>query len=399
MKIAFIAPFYGPNAAGGAESECRNTAQCLAAAGVDVSVLTTCLLDLQHDWNVNVHKAGVSRDGLITVHRFRVEPTDLFVFGDLNRRLIAGATLSDEEELTFAALHITSYDMLRFLEKHGSEYDWLLFIPYPFGTTLFGLPLCAERAVLIPCLHDEGYARMRMVRRLFEAARLVLFHSEPERALAERLYGPMGARGIVVGEGVTLDFPADAAAFRSAYGIAEPFVLYAGRKDPTKNTDLLVRVFAQYTRTHANDLKLVLIGPGHVSIPEDVASRIVDLGFVPEHDKRNAYAAALALCQPSLNESFSIVMMEAWACGTPCIVHESCEVTRHHVIASGGGLYFRDADDFAGVVDYLLENPETARALGKAGQRYARENFSWPIITARYMELLSSSRSNAPERL
>jgi glycosyltransferase involved in cell wall biosynthesis len=391
VKIAFIAPFYGPMAAGGAEAECRHTAHHLAGDGLTVHVLTTCLLDLQYDWNVNVHRAGVSRDGPITVHRFRVEPAHLSAFARLNQRLIAGDTLTEEEEETFAALHITSFDLLRYLHRHAAEYDRLLFIPYLFGTTLHGLPLCRDRAVLIPCLHDEGYARMRIVRRVFEAASQIIYHTKAERDLALRLYGSAAPKGTVLGEGVTMDFPSDPAQFRSKFRVTGPFVLCVGRKDPTKNTHLLVDYFSKYARTHANDLKLVFIGPGRVSIPADLADRIVDLGYVSENDKRNAYSAALALCQPSRHESFSIVMMEAWACGTPCLVNEACEVTRAHVRESGGGLYFRDARDFEQIVNYLLENPAAARALGAAGKNYARTNFSWPIITARYRHLLSQS--------
>lgn len=183
MKIAFVAPFYGANAAGGAESECRQTAIHLARAGLEVEILTSCLLDLQHDWNVNVHEAGLSYDGPVTVRRFYVEPTDLTLFSELNGRLIRGESLTEAEEQLFAACHITSCDLLRYLSQHAGNYHALLFIPYPFGTTLFGLPLCSERAVLIPCLHDEGYARMRIVGRVFDAARRLIFHTQAEKIL------------------------------------------------------------------------------------------------------------------------------------------------------------------------------------------------------------------------
>ena len=388
MRISFVAPFYGPVAAGGAEAECRQTAHRLARVGVQVDVLTTCLLDLQHDWNINVHAAGVSMDGPVRVHRFRVEPSDLSPFGELNRRLLAREILTPLEEEMFAALHITSFDLLRYLANHAAAYHRILFIPYLFGTTLYGLPLCGDRAVLIPCLHDEGYARMSLVRRVFEVARHIVFHTRAEQSLARRLFGAAAEKGVVLGEGVDADFPSDPSAFRTKYRIVEPFILYAGRKDSTKNTDRLVAYFSQYARAHANHLKLVFIGPGHVAIPSDVAHRIVDLGYVPESDKRNAYAAALALCQPSLNESFSLVMMEAWACGTPCLVSEACEVTREHVKACGGGLYFRDYADFEGILDYFLAHASETKAMGDAGKQYVRQNFSWPHITERYLELL-----------
>ena len=54
-----------------------------------------------------------------------------------------------------------------------------------------------------------------------------------------------------------------------------------------------------------------------------------DLGFVDIQDKYDITAAATLLCQPSKNESFSIVIMESSLCGRPVLVHEACEVTKH----------------------------------------------------------------------
>jgi glycosyltransferase involved in cell wall biosynthesis len=111
------------------------------------------------------------------------------------------------------------------------------------------------------------------------------------------------------------------------YGI-EPFLLYVGRKEAGKNVPLLIDYFAQYKRQYGGELCLVLVGKGAVEIPPDRRHNILDLGFLSEQDKLDAYAAALALCQPSCNESFSIVMMEAWVAGTPTLVHANCAVTR-----------------------------------------------------------------------
>ena len=39
--LAFVAPWYGPDIPGGAEAECRATAQALRNRGVPVEILTT----------------------------------------------------------------------------------------------------------------------------------------------------------------------------------------------------------------------------------------------------------------------------------------------------------------------------------------------------------------------
>jgi glycosyltransferase involved in cell wall biosynthesis len=384
LRVAFVAPFYGTEASGGAESECRQTALHLAASGVEVEVLTTCLLDLQHDWNVNVHPEGTTRDEGVTVRRFRAEPFDPLVFGPLNRHLIAGETLSPDDERAFAAMHINSFPLYRHLAAARERYDRVFFIPYLFGTTFHGTMLCGDRGVLIPCLHDEGYARMGIVREMFERVGGIVFHTVAERELARRLYGEAAAKGVVLGEGVEMEFPSDGDRFRRTHGIDGPFLLYAGRKDPTKNVDALIRWFAAYDRRSPGRLKLVMIGPGSLPLPAGAAGSILDLGFVSLQEKRDACSAALGLCQPSVNESFSIVMMEAWSRGIPCLVHEECAVTREHVVTSGGGLYFRDEGDFGALLDYLLANPEMALRMGRAGREYAVGRFSWETVIRRY---------------
>jgi glycosyltransferase involved in cell wall biosynthesis len=385
VRVAFVAPFYGARAAGGAEAECRQTAIRLAAAGIEVDVLTTCLLDLHHDWNVNYHRQGAATEDGVRVHRFFAQVADLRPFARLNARLLAGETLTAADERQFMALHVNSPALYRHLAAAHRDYDWIVFIPYPYGTTCHGSRLCPEQTVLIPCLHDEPYARLAPVRELFRRAARLVFHTRAEQALAGRLYGPLPGRSLLVGEGVATGFPADGARFCRRYNMARPFVLYAGRKDASKNVPALVRWFHAYARRHrGGDLRLVLIGPESVPLP--AGNEILDLGFLPEQDKRDAYAAATVFCQLSLNESFSIVMMEAWACGTPCLVHGDCAVTREHVVESGGGLYCRDGAEFAGCLDHLLARPDLARRMGEWGRRYVQERFGWDAVIRRYRE-------------
>ena len=41
-------------------------------------------------------------------------------------------------------------------------------------------------------------------------------------------------------------------------------------------------------------------------------------------------------------ESFSIVIMESWLCGTPILVNAHCPVTVEHCQNSQGGLFFKE---------------------------------------------------------
>ncbi len=129
-----------------------------------------------------------------------------------------------------------------------------------------------------------------------------------------------------------------------------------------------------------------MIGRG--AIDESIArSDVVDLEFVNAQDKYDAYAAATVLCQPSINESFSLVLMEAWICGTPVLVNEACVVAREHVRDSNGGLYFKDYPEFEACLDLFLDNRKARDSMAENGHTYVIKNFNWDAIAESYMQL------------
>ncbi len=70
--------------------------------------------------------------------------------------------------------------LFEYLLREGRGYDAIVFSPYLFWTTSVCAPLVAERAVVIPCLHDETYARLDVLRPVLADPALVWFLSGPE---------------------------------------------------------------------------------------------------------------------------------------------------------------------------------------------------------------------------
>ncbi|MBI4011867.1 MAG: glycosyltransferase family 4 protein [Candidatus Rokubacteria bacterium] len=385
--LAFVIPWYGAGIAGGAEAECRATARALAARGLPVEILTTCARDHATRW-ANYYPTGRDEVDGLPVRRFKVRPRDPAHYRHYDWRLRRGGTLSPVEEQDFVRDSIHSDDLYAYLAAERSRY-WYAFIPYCFGTSWEGVLAAPDRALLIPCLHDEPYAYLGATVRALRAARAVCFHVPAERRLAERLAGGDPGSFVLVGEGVDTGGTGDAARFRENYRIAEPFLLYAGRKAREKNVPLLVDYFARYRFAHRDSpLKLVLIGSGDTRIPEPLWRDVLDLGFVSAQDKLDAYAACLALCQPSLLESFSIVIMEAWLCGAPALVHAGCAVTRDHCLAGNGGLFFGEYFEFVEAVELLLADAGLRRRLGENGRAYVLTNFTWDRVTDNYLRVL-----------
>ena len=390
-KIGFVIPWYGEKIGGGAEAETRGVVHHLKDAGVAVEVLTTCVECFQSDWNRDFHDPGLTEEAGIPVRRFRVRKRNAQAFDEVNLKLMNNIRLNREEEETFCREMVNSPDLYDYIREHGDEYGLFLFIPYMFGTTYYGCQVYPEKSVLIPCLHDESYAYMECFRDAFSRVAGMVFNAEPERRLAERLYGVKGENFVTFGIGMETDWKADPERFRKKYGIRDPFILYAGRKDAGKRVDQLVLAFTEYKKRNPGKLKLVLIGGGDIRIPD--TGEILDLGFVEIQDKYDAYGAAELFCNPSEMESFSLVIMESWLAGRPVIVNGKCAVTKDFVLQAQGGLYFDNYDEFEGTVRWILEHPAQARQMGENGREYVLRTFDWSVITGKYMELFERFNS------
>ena len=389
MKIAFVIPWYG-DIPGGAESECKNTAENLSRNGIEVEIITTCVKEFNSDWNSNYYKEGVSELNGVVIRRFKVRQRNTELFDRINSKLMKNKKVSPQEERIFVEEMINSDDLYQYIENHGSDYDYFLFIPYMFGTTYYGSLIHPEKSFLIPCLHDESYAYMDIFKNMFQNVAGIIFNAESEATLANQLFNLKG-RQMVLGLGMDTIISFDARRFREKYGIYNDFILYAGRREPGKNTPLLVDFFCKYKEYNQNELKLVLIGSGDVSIPDKFKNDIIDLGFVSKHDKYDSFAAASLLCQPSINESFSIVIMESWLCLTPVLVHSKCAVTKDHCIKGNSGLYFENFEEFEGCINFYLNNSQLREKMAINGKRYVEENFNWDRIIEKYVRFLEKA--------
>lgn len=381
--IAFVVPRYGIQSAGGAEALAQRVAERLAAAGNRVAVLTTCARD--HFTWANYFPPGREEIHGVTVHRFPVDARGIDnQFVSIQARIARGMPVSRSEEEQWIRGSVHSRPLYDFIAGHRAEFQAFVLIPYLFGTTWAGSAVAPEQSLIIPCLHDEPYARLGIFRQMFARFRGAIFNSLPERELAARLYGLEPGRCAIGGMGFEPRPAYRPERFRKKYRIGRPFIMYAGRREEGKNTPLLIEYFRTFKKQNRNDLALLLLGTGEVSIPNECSRDIVDLGYVPEDLKHDAYAASIALCQPSVNESLSIVLMEAWLAGAAALVHEQCAVTSWHCRQSNGGLLFRDYYAFEECLLYLMEHGDLRDRLAAGGRAYVRREYSWDTVLNRY---------------
>jgi glycosyltransferase involved in cell wall biosynthesis len=383
VKVAYVTVRYGEAVVGGAEQACRQLAEHLAADGVEVSVHTTCALDAT-TW-ADVLPPGRTTEGGVVVHRHRSQRGRHVRFEDASGPVLAAPASQPparQEE---------------WLERQGpvcpaaiesalaANADLVVATPYLYWPTVEA----ARRArrgsfVLHPAAHDEPPVHLPVFAGVFEAAAGLAFYTDAERRLVERLFPCLTARPqAVVGVGVDLRPGADQGVFRAASRLGDrPYLLCLGRVDEGKGTAVLARFFAAYKRRRPGPLALVFAGP--VVHRPPAHPDVFTTGALTGAEKWSALAGAVALVTPSVNESFGIVALEAWAAGRPVLVNARCTPTAELARRSGGGLAFAGYAGFEAAVDRLASDARAARALGSAGRSYVERAFAWPSVTARY---------------
>ena len=379
--IAFVPPRFGDDVVGGAEAVIAEAARGLAARGHRVEVLTTCARD-HYTW-ANEYPAGTTEVDGIVVRRF---PTQTDTPGIHRERI--GARILGGDAVTISEQQLWANDSLRVSElwhhvlDHGSRYRALVFAPYMFWTTYAVGQVVPGRTIVMPCLHDEPTARLDIFTAMLAGTHGIWFLTQPEADLAASLFD-LPARHAIVGAGIELPATYAPERFRAEFGIDQPFVYYAGRREWGKGWSELLASFAQLVRHHPCDLQLVTSGVGEVDPPPDIADRVVDVGFLSDEQRNGAMAAAAAYVQPSVMESFSRTVMEAWAAGTPVVANAGSAVVAWHVDRSGAGLLYRSDEELVETLRFVADEPLAAQRLALPGRRYVEANYRWPDVLDR----------------
>ncbi len=218
-----------------------------------------------------------------------------------------------------------------------------------------------DRALLVPTLHDEPPARLAIFRGVFDAARALIFSTEEERELARERFGVGDDRARVAGWGL------DPAARRptrrrmaAPRGRRAPYALCVGRIDLSKGVGELVEHHARYRRAVPDGLDLVLVGGGDAPLPAH--PWLHRLGYVEDAVKHDALAGAavvvraVAVREPVARAAGGVEPRPARRWRTP---PRRCWWASR--AASGGGLWYRDADEYAAMLDLLASARPLAR--------------------------------------
>lgn len=176
---------------------------------------------------------------------------------------------------------------------------------------------------------------------------------------------------------------------RFSIGPMDPTILFVGRLDYQKGPDLLIEAIPSALRNRG-DAKFIIVGDGHLRW--DLERRAHQLGVMHairflgamssngNGDLARVFRSCDAVCVPSRNEPFGIVILEAWASGKPVIATHNGgprEIIQHD---RNGYLVYDNPDSIAWGINQIFNNFAHARWMGEQGRVTAAYGYSWDLV-------------------
>ena len=161
-------------------------------------------------------------------------------------------------------------------------------------------------------------------------------------------------------------------------------LLFVGRAEERKGLPVLLSAFEALIEQVPSRLTVIGADPEEISrrvADPEVAARIDAIGKVSDEELWRQLGEADVLCAPSLaGESFGMVLIEAFAAGTPVI---ASQIAGYRDVVSDGvdGMLVPPADPqaLAEELQRLWLEPERRIAMGEEGRRSAGR-YAWPRI-------------------
>ena len=395
LRIVHVSPSYAPMV-GGCERLLQGASERLVERGHSVTVLTfDCAT--QRDF-ASATGSGLPPDEMVNgVRVIRVKPAAR-AFHDAHewwlRRRGGWRTsmwLFGEELWPLDQPH----GVRMVLPLARLEADVVTAVNWAFGATYWVCPPRSLRRaprVAIPVLHiAQPWAQNPMYPRMLRDCDAAIVCTDAEREFVEA----RGARAVAVaGSGVdAARFERrDGACIRARYAIGDRAVVaFVGRQDTPKGAPTLIEAMRIVWR-HAPDTVLLMAGQSAHREPvveqmiAELApadrARVVLIDDFTDAEAPSIFDACDILALPSAEESFGMVMIEAWVCGKPVIAADIAP-TRCIVEPGVDGLLVKpyDPTDLAKKILELSSDCAKREAFGARGRAKALERYTWERVT------------------
>ncbi|MCC5834573.1 MAG: glycosyltransferase [Opitutales bacterium] len=232
-------------------------------------------------------------------------------------------------------------------------------------------------------------------RKNIHAAHKVLFTAPDEERLAREHWNLDPRRNCIAPIGIEppLELAAVSEDSFSVSNSDERILLFLGRVVKKKGVDLLVQAFAQLPPLGGQSLRLIVAGPG---MDSPYGNRVRELaahshypiefpGMIEGEAKWQQLRSCDALCLPSHQENFGLVIAEALAAGRPVLTTHSVNIADYITLDQSGWV---EQDTLDGVRKLLQQWIHSTPVEREALRRNARRSFEQRFSAAAAAKLL-----------
>lgn len=189
---------------------------------------------------------------------------------------------------------------------------------------------------------------------------------------------------------------------RTKYDLPEKYLFFLGNTDPKKNTEGMLKAYANYVEQSDDPAMLVMLDYEEWALNKVLADigkkhirkHIFLPGYIVNTDLPAIYSMATIFLYPSLRESFGIPMLEAMGCGTPVITSNTSSMPE----VSGGKAKIVDPyqpQQITEAIFELMNDPSLRQKLVDEGLQQAAK-FTWKNmakdVKAIYEEITSKQK-------
>ena len=246
---------------------------------------------------------------------------------------IDGFTVRRFKSIAPSEAYYFSLEMYRFLKRHSSDYDIIHAHNYHAFPALFtALTKSRNKMIFTPHYHGRGHSFIRDIlhkpykifgRIIFEKSDAVICVSNFEKKLILKNFNVNSSKLFVIPNGINIEEFKDVEKIKKRKNRTTKTILYVGRIEKYKGLDYVVKALKCLPESYI----LEIVGKG--SYKSKIVKLARNLGVIDRirfyqdlsrEELIERYAKADVLVLLSKHEAYGLVVAEALACKTPCIV-------------------------------------------------------------------------------
>ncbi len=403
MNICHIVPIYLPGILPGCSKYIQDVSEHLSKRGHDVVVLTSNAITGRGWVDPLFGEYSSKNEEMINGVRVKRLKTQWPVTSTMYiLRKIAGPLLPHSIRNIVSLLSVGPYLSNLKKEFRMEGYEIIHVTAFPFALIWLVWKTCEalkKPFICTPLIHfeDPNHKNPLLWKVLQDASAVIACSNYEREGMMSMGINPSKIHLIPMGINLEEWKNPDGDRFRRKYRLeGKKIILFAGTKDYNKGAIHLLQA-VEKIRQKVKDVILVSIGlptrewqKKRSLLHED---DLLDLCYISEEEKREAFDACDLFVMPSRYDSFGIVYLEAWRCGKPVIgarvgaIPEVIEEGKDGLLAE-----FGEVDQLVSAIISLLNHPDLVKEMGETGRKKVIDRFNWQKNIGKIEEVFKGAK-------